>query len=175
MLKFGYKLMSEEHGPADLIRNAQRAEQAGFDFAAISAARAGLSEMPRRIALPLRWGSHATMFTDKFPGTALGSSNYSRTSRPRGDDMPSFFFHLTNGDTFPDDRATACGTLDEAKTVALAIAAELGRNRPADEIAHLTVRVTDENGSEVFRTKVVNLQHATKADEMVRASRSKPG
>jgi len=89
--------------------------------------------------------------------------------------MPSFFFHLTNGDTFPDDRATPCGTLDEAKTVALAIAAELGRNRPADEIAHLTVRVTDENGSEVFRTKVVNLQHATKADEMVRASRSKPG
>jgi len=36
MLKFGYKLMSEEHGPADLVRNAQRAEQAGFDFAAIS-------------------------------------------------------------------------------------------------------------------------------------------
>jgi alkanesulfonate monooxygenase SsuD/methylene tetrahydromethanopterin reductase-like flavin-dependent oxidoreductase (luciferase family) len=36
MLKLGYKLMSEEHGPADLVRNAQRAEQAGFDFAAIS-------------------------------------------------------------------------------------------------------------------------------------------
>jgi len=35
MLKLGYKLMSEEHGPADLVRNAQRAEQAGFDFAAI--------------------------------------------------------------------------------------------------------------------------------------------
>ena len=36
MMKLGYKLMSEEHGPADLIRNAQRAERAGFDFAAIS-------------------------------------------------------------------------------------------------------------------------------------------
>ena len=36
MLKLGYKLMSEEHGPSDLVRNAQRAEQAGFDFAAIS-------------------------------------------------------------------------------------------------------------------------------------------
>ena len=36
MLKLGYKLMSEEHGPADLVRNAMRAEQAGFDFAAIS-------------------------------------------------------------------------------------------------------------------------------------------
>jgi G6PDH family F420-dependent oxidoreductase len=36
MLKLGYKLMSEEHGPADLVRNAKRAEQAGFAFAAIS-------------------------------------------------------------------------------------------------------------------------------------------
>jgi Luciferase-like monooxygenase len=36
MLKLGYKLMSEEHGPAALVRNAQRAEQAGFDFAAMS-------------------------------------------------------------------------------------------------------------------------------------------
>ncbi len=36
MIRLGYKLMSEEHGPADLVRNAQRAEQAGFDFAAIS-------------------------------------------------------------------------------------------------------------------------------------------
>ena len=36
MLKLGYKLMSEEHGPADLVRNAKRAEDAGFAFAAIS-------------------------------------------------------------------------------------------------------------------------------------------
>jgi G6PDH family F420-dependent oxidoreductase len=36
MLKLGYKLMSEEHGPADLVRNAKRAEEAGFDFVAIS-------------------------------------------------------------------------------------------------------------------------------------------
>jgi G6PDH family F420-dependent oxidoreductase len=36
MVKLGYKLMAEEHGPADLVRNAQRAEEAGFDFAAIS-------------------------------------------------------------------------------------------------------------------------------------------
>ena len=36
MLKLGYKLMSEEHGPAELVRNARRAEEAGFDFAAIS-------------------------------------------------------------------------------------------------------------------------------------------
>jgi len=36
MIECGYKLMSEEHGPAALVRNAVRAEQAGFDFAAIS-------------------------------------------------------------------------------------------------------------------------------------------
>ncbi len=36
MVKLGYKLMSEEHGPNDLVRNAARAEEAGFDFAAIS-------------------------------------------------------------------------------------------------------------------------------------------
>jgi G6PDH family F420-dependent oxidoreductase len=36
MIRLGYKLMSEEHGPADLVRNARRAEEAGFDFAAMS-------------------------------------------------------------------------------------------------------------------------------------------
>src|SRR5690349_17830741 len=36
MLRLGYKLMSEEHGPKDLVKNAERAEKAGFDFAGIS-------------------------------------------------------------------------------------------------------------------------------------------
>jgi G6PDH family F420-dependent oxidoreductase len=36
MLKVGYKLMSEEHGATALVRNAKHAEQAGFEFAAIS-------------------------------------------------------------------------------------------------------------------------------------------
>jgi G6PDH family F420-dependent oxidoreductase len=36
MITLGYKLMGEEHGPADLVRNATRAEAAGFDFASIS-------------------------------------------------------------------------------------------------------------------------------------------
>jgi G6PDH family F420-dependent oxidoreductase len=36
MATYGYKLMSEEHGPSDLVRNASRAEEAGFDFVAIS-------------------------------------------------------------------------------------------------------------------------------------------
>jgi G6PDH family F420-dependent oxidoreductase len=35
-MKIGYKLSSEEHGPAELVRYAARAEKAGFEFAAIS-------------------------------------------------------------------------------------------------------------------------------------------
>jgi G6PDH family F420-dependent oxidoreductase len=36
MATYGYKLMSEEHGPTDLVRNAAAAEDMGFDFVAIS-------------------------------------------------------------------------------------------------------------------------------------------
>ena len=35
-IKIGYKLSSEEHGPNDLVTNARKAEEAGFDFALIS-------------------------------------------------------------------------------------------------------------------------------------------
>jgi coenzyme F420-dependent glucose-6-phosphate dehydrogenase len=36
MVRFDYKLSSEEHTPADLISHARRAEEIGFEFAAIS-------------------------------------------------------------------------------------------------------------------------------------------
>jgi G6PDH family F420-dependent oxidoreductase len=36
MARFGYKLMTEEHGPKDLVDNALRAEDAGFEFVSIS-------------------------------------------------------------------------------------------------------------------------------------------
>src|SRR3954454_1804734 len=36
MAKFGYKLMTEEHGPQALVENTRRAEIAGFDFVSIS-------------------------------------------------------------------------------------------------------------------------------------------
>ena len=57
MPELGYKLMSEEHDPADLVRNAARAEQAGF----IGSHRAELSassvfpemEAPAPIPSPL--------------------------------------------------------------------------------------------------------------------------
>lgn len=85
--------------------------------------------------------------------------------------MPSFSFQLSNGDTFPDEGATAFSTLEEAKEFARSVAAELGRNRSPEDIEHLTICVTDETGREVFRTKVVNLQHRTTADDIVKAAR----
>jgi G6PDH family F420-dependent oxidoreductase len=36
MTSFGYTLSSEEHGPTELVANAARAEEAGFDFVSIS-------------------------------------------------------------------------------------------------------------------------------------------
>jgi hypothetical protein len=36
MPSFGYKLMSEEHGPNQFLHNARRALELGFDFVAIS-------------------------------------------------------------------------------------------------------------------------------------------
>lgn len=36
MIRFGYKLMSEEHGPNALVSNSVAAEAAGFDFVSIS-------------------------------------------------------------------------------------------------------------------------------------------
>lgn len=36
MISFGYTLSSEEHPPGDLVDNARRAEDAGFDFVSIS-------------------------------------------------------------------------------------------------------------------------------------------
>ena len=111
-------------------------------------ARTGLSKMPRRIALPPPMEQSCDDVHRQISRNGLGLKQLFQNQQAQGvTTCRVFFFHLTNGDTFPDDRATACGTLDEAKTVALAIAAELGRNRPADEIAHLTVRVTDETGS----------------------------
>jgi coenzyme F420-dependent glucose-6-phosphate dehydrogenase len=36
VVAFGYTLSSEEHSPLDLVRNAQKAEELGFDFVSIS-------------------------------------------------------------------------------------------------------------------------------------------
>lgn len=45
MVRCGYVLSSEEHRPADLIRNAARAEESGLEFALISDHNRGASAM----------------------------------------------------------------------------------------------------------------------------------
>jgi hypothetical protein len=92
-------------------------------------------------------------------------------ARQNGADMPQFFFHLTNGDTVRDEVGTRCDTLEDAREFALAVAAELGRNRSAAELEALALSVTDQSGREVFRTKLVNMQHSSNADAMIRAAR----
>ena len=86
--------------------------------------------------------------------------------------MPQYFFNLTNGETVRDDQGTRCDTLEDVKTYALAVAAELGRNRSPEELNTLSLCVTDETGQEVFRTKVVNMQTAPKAEAITRAARN---
>lgn len=93
-------------------------------------------------------------------------------ARQNGADMPQFFFNLTNGETVRDDRGTRCDTVEDAKKFALAVAAELGRNRSQAELDALALCVTDATGREMFRTKLVNLQHPRNADAMVRAARN---
>jgi hypothetical protein len=89
--------------------------------------------------------------------------------------MPTFFFNLTNGETVRDERGTDCTNVEQAKEFAVVVAAELGRNRSMEDIKKLVVYVTDETGSEVFRTKLVNLQERTSADEIVRTARRGSG
>jgi hypothetical protein len=86
--------------------------------------------------------------------------------------MPQFFFNLTNGDTIRDERGTRCDTVEDARTYALAVAAELGRNRSPAELNTLALCVTDETGQEVFRTKLVNMQTARSADSMTTAAQN---
>ena len=92
--------------------------------------------------------------------------------KPYGADMPQYFFNLTNGETVRDDQGTRCDTLEDVRTYALAVAAELGRNRSPEELSTLSLCVIDETGQEVFRTKVVNMQTAPNAEAITRAARN---
>src|SRR4051812_22514047 len=70
--------------------------------------------------------------------------------------MPLYQFHQTNGTVLDDDDMTSCETFEQAKTLALEVAEELGRNRRPGHIAGKYVSVTDSSGNEVFRTPLVN-------------------
>ena len=55
-------------------------------------------------------------------------------------------FNLTNGETVRDEQGTRCDTVEGVKTYALAVAAELGRNRSPEELDTLALCVIDETG-----------------------------
>jgi hemerythrin superfamily protein len=77
-----------------------------------------------------------------------------------------YFFHLSDGNLIQDDAGEVCKTLEEAKQFAINVAAELGQNRDAKDIQGEYVCVTDEDGTEVFRTPLVNLKRMVKADNL---------
>ena len=126
----------------------------------------GASSPARAVLLP----RHADVKDEELQaGTACSISCYSKT---KGADMPQYFFNLTNGETVRDEQGTRCDTVEDVKTYALAVAAELGRNRSPEELDTLALCVIDETGQEVFRTKVVNMQTAPNAEAMTRAARN---
>jgi hypothetical protein len=63
--------------------------------------------------------------------------------------------------------------VEDVKAYALAVAAQLGRNRSPEELNTLALCVIDETGQEVFRTKVANMQTAPNAEAMTRAARNR--
>jgi hypothetical protein len=67
--------------------------------------------------------------------------------------MHRFYFHLSNHTKLDDEKTEACCTVDDARDYARKIATELARVK-RKESRGLFIRVTDQNGKEVFRTAV---------------------
>ena len=67
--------------------------------------------------------------------------------------MHRFYFHLSNHTKIDDQKTEACRTIDDARAHACQIATELARVQ-RKESRGLFIRVTDQNGKEVFRTAV---------------------
>jgi hypothetical protein len=70
--------------------------------------------------------------------------------------MARYYFHIGQTQTPEEADGEEYASLVEAKESATKIARELGRNRREAEIRGQFVRVTDEQGREVFRTAVTN-------------------
>jgi len=63
-----------------------------------------------------------------------------------------YFFHLDNGNQIEDDEGVECKSAKEACEYARQVAFELDAHKP-EAPNHLSwIRVTDEDGKEVFRT-----------------------
>ena len=70
--------------------------------------------------------------------------------------MPKFHFHLSGKTEFKDEQGEICSTIDAAKAYADDVAAEVGRNKRWSEIRGRFIRVTDEDGKEIYRTPLTN-------------------
>jgi hypothetical protein len=69
--------------------------------------------------------------------------------------MPRFFFHLSDGVMIEDNRGTRCNTRIDARVFAIKLAADYALNPKFDKVADLSILVTDEGGTEVFRAPIV--------------------
>lgn len=82
--------------------------------------------------------------------------------------MVRLFFSLGNRTKTTDDQPVEFPTMAEAQAHARAMAAELGSNRDAAQIKDLYLRVTDEEGHEIYRTPLVNQKRRIMADDIGR-------
>jgi len=134
----GYALSSEEHGPRDLVRNARRAEEAGFSFALISDHYHPWIE--RHPHSPFVWGVLGAIAeaTDRLvvgtgvtcPTTRIHPAIIAQAAATAADLMPGRFFlgvgtgenlneHIL-GDAWPEWDVRA-GMLEEAVEVIRAL------------------------------------------------------
>jgi hypothetical protein len=81
--------------------------------------------------------------------------------------MPRFYFNFLDGKPVRDREGLECRTLEDARRHAMAIAAELGRNRPSNDLEDQCICVTEESGQEVLKFPVVNFKRVAQADDIV--------
>ena len=65
-----------------------------------------------------------------------------------------FYFNFQDGFRVSDNQGKSCQTLNDARIEACALAVEIGRNQKPNRIGNDYVVVTDEMGSEVYRTSI---------------------
>ncbi len=70
--------------------------------------------------------------------------------------MPRYFFHLTNGDTVPDDMGEEFDGIEAAREHALAVARELSRNQLPGSLLGRYISIVDERGVTIFRLPLLD-------------------
>jgi hypothetical protein len=89
----------------------------------------------------------------------------------KGSGMATHFIGAGEGNQLFDVLPVEFEKTADAKAHARVIAAELGRNRDPWSIAGRYVRVSDEEGRELYRTPLVNQKRKVKADDFCKVRR----